>query len=77
MPLEFMNGRTHMASRSKVTLAQAQVIAEAVQLDLPQDRLDSLAEAYSDFLEGFEEARAIDTGDREPATFVPSKEEQS
>ena len=63
-----------MGDVSKVSLEQARAIAESVQLDLPQDRLESLATMLSDFLEGFEKVRAIDTGDREPATLVPPKE---
>ena len=65
-----------MAIGPEDTLAQAKAVAEAVRLDLPEDRLESLAKAYSAFLEAFEEVRKIDPGDREPAAFVPAREEQ-
>ena len=61
-----------MASKLRTSLAQVKALARAVHLDLPQERLELLARSYSEFLVGFEKVRAIDTGDREPATPVPS-----
>ena len=63
-----------MASKLKTSLAQVKAIAKAVYLDLPPERMELLVKSYSDFVIGFEKVRAIDTGDREPATIVPSKE---
>ena len=63
-----------MADTTKISLEQARAIAQAVQLDLPPERLKSLSAMLSNFLTGFERIRAIDTGDREPATLVPTKE---
>ena len=63
-----------MKETPRLSLEQARVMAEAAQLDLPPDRLESLATMLSDFLIGFEEVRAVDPGDREPATITWSKE---
>ena len=65
-----------MASERAVSREQVKAMAEAVQLDLPEDRLETLVKMYAHFREGFVKIRAIDTGDREPPTLVPRKEAQ-
>lgn len=63
-----------MANESEVSREQIKAMAEAVQLDLPVDRLETLGKMYAHFLEGFAKIREIDTGDREPPTLVPHKQ---
>ena len=63
-----------MVGEPTVSREQIKAMAEAVQLDLPQDRLDTLVKMYAHFLEGFTKIREIDTGDREPPTLVPRRE---
>ncbi len=63
-----------MADTLRISQEEARILAQVHQLDLPQDRIESLMRMFSDFLTGFETVRAIETEDREPTTLVPSKE---
>lgn len=63
-----------MADTPRISPEEARIIAQVHQLDLPQDRVASLAIMLSNFLTGFEAVRAIETEDREPTTLVPTKE---
>jgi Asp-tRNA(Asn)/Glu-tRNA(Gln) amidotransferase C subunit len=58
-----------------VSPAQVRAMAEAAQLALPPDRIDALSHSFSDFLTGFAKIRALDTGDREPATLTHREED--
>lgn len=57
-----------------VSREQVKAMVEAVQLDLPEERLETLVRMYAHFLAGFVKIREIDTGHREPPTLVPRKE---
>ena len=59
----------------KVSAEQVRAMAEAVRLDLPPERVEPLADSLSAFLAGFEKIRALDVGDREPATLSYAEEE--
>ena len=63
-----------MADTPRISQEEARIMAQVHQLDLPQDRIESLVRMFSDFLTGFEKVRAIETEDREPTTLVPTKE---
>ncbi|PZC50235.1 MAG: hypothetical protein DK304_000999 [Chloroflexi bacterium] len=64
-----------MADTPRVSEEEARIIARVHQLDLPQDRIESLMRMFSSFLIGFDSVRTIETDDREPTTLVPFKEE--
>ena len=64
-----------MADTPRISPEEARIMAQVNQLDVPQDRVESLAIMVSNFLTGFEAVRAIETEDREPATLVPTREE--
>ncbi len=59
----------------KVSAEQVRAMAEAVQLELPRERVEALVDSLSAFLAGFEKLRALDVGDREPATLNYAEEE--
>jgi Asp-tRNA(Asn)/Glu-tRNA(Gln) amidotransferase C subunit len=59
---------------SNLSAEHVRVIASAVQLDLPPERVDALARSLSSFLHGFAAIRALDTGNREPDTLTHSEE---
>ena len=63
------------SGRVKVSAEQVRAMAEAVQLQLPPERVEALADSLSAFLAGFEKIRALDVGDREPATLTYGEEE--
>lgn len=63
-----------MANTPRISPEQARIMAQVHQLDLPQDRVESLARMLSNFVTGFDAVRAIETEDREPPTLVPTKE---
>jgi hypothetical protein len=58
------------AARAK----RVKALTETAGLRLPPERLEALVKAYSKFEEGFARVRALDTGDREPATLVPHED---
>ena len=64
-----------MADTPRISEEEARMMARVHQLDLPQDRVESLSRMFSSFLNGFDSVRAIETDDREPTTLVPSKED--
>ncbi len=59
---------------SSIAPAQVRVLAEAAQMDLPSERIATLASTLSAFLTGFAKVHALDTGDREPATLTHREE---
>lgn len=63
-----------MPDTQRISPEEARVTARVHQLDISQDRVESLAGMLSSFLTGFEAVWAIETDDREPTTLVPTKE---
>jgi Asp-tRNA(Asn)/Glu-tRNA(Gln) amidotransferase C subunit len=59
----------------QVSTAQVRAMAEAVQLELPPERVEALVDSLSAFLAGFEKLHALDVGDLEPATLTYGEEE--
>ena len=59
----------------QVSAEQVRAMAEAVQLELPPERVEALVDSLSAFLAGFEKLRALDVGDREPATLSYAEED--
>jgi Asp-tRNA(Asn)/Glu-tRNA(Gln) amidotransferase C subunit len=61
---------------ARVSAEQVRAIAEAVRLELPTERVEALVDSLSAFLAGFEQVRALDVGDREPATLTFAGEDR-
>lgn len=62
------------SAAARISPAQVRMLTEAAQLYLPPERIDALTNSFSDFLTGFVEVRALETGDREPATLTHREE---
>ncbi len=69
-----MASTTGHEAAPRASVEEVRVLARVARLDLPPERLEALATSYSDFLTGFATIRALNTGDREPATLMPAEE---
>jgi Asp-tRNA(Asn)/Glu-tRNA(Gln) amidotransferase C subunit len=71
-------GGVLMTGETRLSPEQVRAMAQAVDLELPPERLEQLVRTMSEFLDGFARVRALDVGDREPPTlsFAPMEQRE-
>ncbi|HEX3723370.1 MAG TPA: hypothetical protein VHV31_11290 [Nitrolancea sp.] len=67
----------NLADDQMIDRDTVEVLARAQGLDLPEDRLETLARMYAEFTIGFAAVWEIDPGDHEPAAIVFDDEVRS